>query len=137
MNYLAVIDTNVLVSAMLKSESIPGQVAVEALIGKITPLLNDEIISEYREVLRRPKFHFPQDDIEIVIEGMIKRGIFLDAANIDEIIPDPKDVIFYEVVMEAKKSDEAYLVTGNIKHFPEKYFVVTPRQMLTIIEDID
>lgn len=137
MNYLAVIDTNVLVSAMLKSEFIPGQVAVEALIGKITPLLNDEIISEYREVLRRPKFHFPQDDIEIVIEGMIKRGIFLDAANIDEIIPDPKDVIFYEVVMEAKKSDEAYLVTGNIKHFPEKYFVVTPRQMLTIIEDID
>lgn len=137
MNYLAVIDTNVLVSAMLKSESIPGQVAVEALIGKITPLLNDEIISEYREVLRRPKFHFPQDDIEIVIEGMIKRGIFLDAANIDEIIPDPKDVIFYEVVMEAKKSDEAYLVTGNIKHFPEKYFVVTPRQMLTIIEGID
>ena len=137
MNYLAVIDTNVLVSAMLKSESIPGQVAVEALIGKITPLLNNEIISEYREVLRRPKFHFSQDDIEIVIEGMIKRGIFLDAANINEIIPDPKDVIFYEVVMEARKSDEAYLVTGNIKHFPEKYFVVTPRQMLAIIEGID
>ncbi len=47
--------------------------------------------------------------------------------------PDPKDRVFYEVVMEGRKSEDAYLVTGNIRHFPEKPFVVTPRQMLDII----
>ena len=56
MNYYAVIDTNVLVSALLKSASIPGIVARESLEGQIIPLLNDEIIAEYRAVLSRPKF---------------------------------------------------------------------------------
>lgn len=50
MQYYAVIDTNVLVSAMLKIQSIPGQIANEALLGDLIPLLSDEIIAEYREV---------------------------------------------------------------------------------------
>ena len=54
MNYYAVIDTNVLVSALLKSASIPGIVARESLEGQIIPLLNDEIIAEYRTALSRP-----------------------------------------------------------------------------------
>lgn len=44
--YYAVVDTNVLVSSMLKSESIPGQVVDLILLGKIVPLLNEEIITE-------------------------------------------------------------------------------------------
>ena len=48
-------------------------------------------------------------------------------------MPDPKDRVFYEVVMEQRKSDNAYLATGNIKHFPQKPFIVTPRQLLDII----
>ncbi|MBQ9157285.1 MAG: hypothetical protein IJ137_10955 [Eubacterium sp.] len=52
-----------------------------------------------------------------------------------ENLPDPKDVVFYAVTMEARKADDAYLVTGNIKHFPLKPFVVTPREMLTILEN--
>ena len=65
---------------------------------------------------------------------MIHRGIFLDADPTDEWVIDPKDVVFYEVVMEARKENDAYLVTGNIKHFPAKRFVVTPREMLEILE---
>jgi len=34
--------------------------------------------------------------------------------------------------MEKRKEEETYLVTGNIKHFPDKPFIVTPRQMLDI-----
>ncbi len=52
MKYYAVLDTNVLVSAMLKAGSVPGLVTTEALIGDIIPVLNDEIIAEYEEVLR-------------------------------------------------------------------------------------
>ena len=128
MNYYTVIDTNVLVSALLKSASIPGIVARESLEGQIIPLLNDEIIAEYRAVLSRPKFKFSPEAVELIIDGLIRRGIFLDADPTDELVIDPKDVV------EARKEDDAYLVTGNIKHFPAKRFVVTPREMLEILE---
>ena len=134
MHYYAVIDTNVLVSAMLKFQSVPGQIANEALLGDLTPLLCDEIVAEYREVLARPKFKFDQRAVETLIDGIIDRGIFVDTVQVEEVIPDPKDVVFYEVVMEGRKEhDDAYLVTGNIKHFPIKSFVVTPKEMLDIM----
>ena len=62
-----------------------------------------------------------------------QRGLYVDAEELDIELPDPKDRVFYEVVMEERKEEDAYLVTGNIKHFPEKPYVVTPRQMLNII----
>jgi len=118
---------------MLRWESVPGSVTEETLTGRIIPLLNDEIIAEYRDVLNRPKFRFPADAVEVVINELIKRGIFLNGETVDEVIPDPKDAVFYQVVMEARKTDPAYLVTGNLKHFPVRSFVVTPREMLEII----
>ena len=51
MKYYVVIDTNVLVSALMKPESIPGVILEEALSGRIMPLLNGEILDEYEEVL--------------------------------------------------------------------------------------
>lgn len=134
MQYYAVIDTNVLVSAMLKVTSVPGQIANKALLGEIIPLLCDEIVAEYREVLSRPKFKFNPKAVEVFIEGIIDRGIFVDAGPADEILPDPKDVVFYEVVMEGRReNEETYLVTGNLKHFPVKSFIVTPKEMLDIV----
>ena len=136
MQYYAVIDTNVLVSAMLKFHSFPGQIVLEALLGNIVPLLNDEIITEYKEVLIRPKFKFNHNSVKMVIEGIIDRGIFIDAIPVSEILPDPKDVVFYQVIMEAKNEyDSSYLVTGNIKHFPIKPFIVTPKEMFDIIHN--
>lgn len=134
MRYYAVIDTNVLVSAMLRFQSVPGQITNEALLGDLIPLLCDEIIAEYKEVLARPKFKFDQKTVEILIDGIVDRGIFVDTIPIEEIIPDPKDIVFYEVVIECRKEhDDAYLVTGNIKHFPVKSFIVTPKEMLEIM----
>ena len=77
MRYYAVIDTNGLVSAMLKYQSVPGEIAHEALLGDLIPLLCDEIIAEYRDVLARPKFKFDQKNVEILIDGIVDRGIFL------------------------------------------------------------
>ena len=51
----------------------------------------------------------------------------------DYKLPDPKDVVFYAIVMEKRKEEDTYLVTGNIKHFPMVPFVVTPREMLDIL----
>ncbi len=61
MKYYAVIDTNVLVSAMLKWNSIPGHVMELVFEGPIVPLLDERIVKEYREVLARPKFHLTED----------------------------------------------------------------------------
>lgn len=133
MKYYAVIDTNVLVSAMLKWESVPGSIVNLALEGPIVPVLNDDILKEYREVLSRPKFHLTDDIVGDIIESIRKVAIFVDEEHIDIDLPDPKDRVFYEVVMEERKDEDAYLVTGNIKHFPNKPFIVTPREMLDII----
>ena len=133
MKYYAVIDTNVLVSAMLKWTSIPGNVMELTFSGTIVPLLNEQIVKEYREVLGRPKFHLTNEIINSVVDEIERLGIYVDADELDLVFPDPKDRIFYEVVMEERKSKDAYLVTGNIKHFPVKPYVVTPRQIIDII----
>lgn len=133
MKYYAVIDTNVLVSAILKQNSVPGSIVELAFDGPIVPVLNDAIEHEYREVLSRPKFHLTEDIVEAIIHTFHHRGLYVDADQLDIELPEPKDLVFYEVVMEERKEEDAYLVTGNIKHFPEKPFIVTPRQMLDII----
>lgn len=120
MKYYAIIDTNVLVSAMLKTDSIPGKVAAEAMYGDIIPILNDDIIAEYKEVLRRPKFKFEERAINVFLDELQRRAIYVDAGIIYDTLPDSKDIVFYAVLMEKSKSDEAYLITGNIKHFPNK-----------------
>ena len=133
MKYYVVIDTNVLVSAVLKSHSVPGSIVELAFDGPIIPILNEAIEKEYQEVLSRPKFHLPEDLVEGIMSTFHKRAIYVDAEHLDVELPDPKDLVFYEVVMEERKEEEAYLVTGNIRHFPNRPFIVTPREMLDII----
>ena len=133
MKYYAVIDTNVLVSAMLKWNSVPGNIMELVFSGTIVPLLNEQIVKEYRDVLSRPKFHFSEKIIGNVINEIDRLGLYLDAETTNVIFPDPKDTVFYEIVMEKRKTEDAYLVTGNIKHFPSEPFIVTPREMMTMI----
>lgn len=133
MKYYVVIDTNVLVSAVLKAHSVPGSIVELAFDGPIIPILNEAIEKEYREVLSRPKFHLPEDLLEGIMSTFHKRAIYVDAEHLDVELPDPKDLVFYEVVMEERKEEDAYLVTGNIRHFPNRPFIVTPRTMLDII----
>lgn len=134
MRYYAVIDTNVVVSALLKRNSVPDTVVSLALGGVIVPLVNDEILSEYGDVLSRPKFGFDDETLQAFLAAFAAVAINLTA--IDTLpwdMPDGKDRVFYEVVMEQRKTEEAYLVTGNLAHFPAKPFVVSPREMLEII----
>lgn len=136
MRYYAVIDTNVLVSALLRFDSVPGQIVREATGGSVTPLYNSEILAEYEEVLHRAKFHFKESEIEIVLSAIQEYGMNVssDIQKDKEFeLPDPDNTIFYEVAMAKRKSTDTYLVTGNTKHFPVNPFVVTPREMLDII----
>ena len=130
----AVIDTNVLVSALLssKEDSATVQVLGKVFQGSIIPVYSNVIAKEYREVLSRKKFGFSGDTIEYLLSAIEKYGLLVDPAPSGITLPDRKDLPFYEVVLE-KRDDGAYLVTGNIRHFPEKPFVVTPRELLDIL----
>ena len=70
-----------------------------------------------------------------VIQALEEQGEYIDTDNMDYVMPDPKDVVFYAIVVEKRKEEDAYLVTGNIKHFPQEPFVVTPKEMMDIILD--
>lgn len=133
MRYFAVLDTNVLVSALLNNSSVPAMILDEAADGSIAPLYDDDILAEYEDVLHRKKFPFAEHDIRAVIEAIKSRGVHVEAGAVDVTLPDMDDVIFYAVVMEKRKETDAYLVTGNLKHFPKEPFIVTPREMLDII----
>ena len=132
---LAVIDTNVIVSALLNhdGESNPSIVLSNVISGRITPLYNEDILSEYRDVLSRDKFPFKQEDIGSTINLFVKKGILIDTTvPIKENFPDLDDVVFYEVAMSM---GGAYLVTGNAKHFPVNPIVITPAEMVELLKD--
>ena len=132
----AVIDTNVLVSALISTNLATPPLVVIAHVysGDITPVFNDEIIREYRDVLSREKFHWDPTDIDNAMRVFLDYGLNLNRTKVDdETFSDPKDIVFYEVKMS---KEDAYLVTGNIKHFPRKPFVVTPREMVEILETV-
>ena len=101
--------------------------------GLIIPLFNDEILSEYKIVLSRPKFKLSNELVNSIVNEIEEKGLYVNEKTLDEYLPDPKDRVFYEVVMEERNNEDAYLVTGNIKHFPVRPFIVTPRRMLDII----
>ena len=136
MQIFAVIDTNVIVSALITKnpQSPPNMVLREVLDGKIIPLYHTEIIEEYREVLSRTKFHLKAETIQTVINSITSNGIKVEPKPTGEIFVDMDDLIFYEVAME-KRDDDAYIVTGNKKHYPVRDFIVTPSEMLKILNE--
>ena len=128
----AVIDTNVLVSALLTSNIDAATVkVVEALMkGLIIPLFDKDIIKEYVEVLKRPKFNFSETVVEYYIRAIMDKGLVSSRVLSKENFPDSKDVVFYEVALSKK---DAFLVTGNKKHFPISPIVVSPAEMMEIL----
>lgn len=130
----AVIDTNVIVSAYITKnlEAATSKVLEAVMQNKLTPIYNDQILNEYTEVLHRKKFGIPEHLIKWVIDKIITNGVRGERVISDEFFPDPKDVVFYEVALS---KEDAYLVTGNTKHFPKKPIVVTPAEMLEILRN--
>ena len=133
--FYVVIDTNVLVSALLNINSNPGSVLLSVFKGEAIPLLNTEILAEYQSVLARKKFHFPAELVDIVIRRLIECGLNISTiapAEYSEVI-DPKDRCFFAVTMIGRQTEDALLVTGNIRHFPSKPFVMTPSQFVKLM----
>lgn len=131
--FYAVFDTNVLVSSLMSKRKDSPTVALldYVLDGQIVLLYSEEIVAEYDEVLRREKFEFSDERINAVLE-MVKTGFCLEPTPSGLSFPDADDSVFYEVALSKEGS---YLVTGNQKHFPKTPIVVTPAEMLQIVQN--
>lgn len=130
----AVIDTNVLVSAQISKQpkSATVKVVSSMLNGHIMPVFNEEILAEYTEVLHRPKFHLSDNDINYMLDYIRHYGIHSDRIPYAGDMPDEKDRPFFEVSLSI---DDSFLVTGNLKHFPATPKVISPADMVAIIEN--
>ena len=133
MKYYAVIDTNVLVSALLsQKEGVATKRVWEYIFnGTIIPLINTEILTEYTIVLHREQFRFDPEPVETTLDFIKTRGIMCEAVPAEFNVIDPADVVFYEVSLSR---EDAYLITGNRKHFPKSGRIVSPAEMVQIIE---
>lgn len=135
MKYYAVFDTNVLVSSFLtkRTDTATAKVVDAIATGEIIPLYNQEILDEYDDVLHREKFAFSEERICKILIMIRQFGLAVNPSPTGEILVDMDDLVFYEVVME-KRDDDAYLITGNKRHFPERDYIVTPSEMVAIME---
>ena len=129
----AVIDTNVLVSAYLTHNlSSATTKVVDALFrGRICPLYNEEIMAEYEEVLSRPHFRIGSEQLETLMAYIRKHGVATERTPFEDLLVDEDDRVFYEVALT---EEDSFLVTGNLKHYPVDPRVVTPAQMVAILE---
>ena len=131
--FYAVFDTNVLVSSLMsKRNDSPTVMLLDYVLdGQIILIYSDEIVAEYDDVLHREKFDFSDERINAVLE-MVKTGVCLDPTPSGAYFTDVDDAVFYEVALSKEGS---YLVTGNQRHFPKSPIVVTPAEMLQIVQD--
>lgn len=72
----------------------------------------------------------PPSLVNKYLKSICKLGISSERVKSDEVFPDKDDVVFYEVALS---KEDAYLITGNIKHFPKTPIVVTPAEMIEIL----
>ena len=127
---LVVLDTNVLVSALLSPFGPPARVPDPALGGEIRLAYDDRVMAEYREVLARPKFGFSPEDVADVLAFLEGDGEPVTALPLSCELPDAGDLPSLEVAAHAK----AILVTGNTAHYPASVrgavSVLTPAEPL-------
>jgi len=127
---ILVIDTNVLVSALLKANSAPAAVIRSLLVGDALLAYDARILLEYREVLARPRFAFSPDLVNDLLRYLTENGFVMAASPWPISVPDPDDAKFLEVC--AACGSRSHLITGNVRHYPvdvrRGVSVFTPRE---------
>jgi putative PIN family toxin of toxin-antitoxin system len=124
-----VLDTNVLVSALINPPGVHAAVLGLVLNGKLTVGYDNRILDEYREVLSRQRFHFKKSLILQLLDYIRQAGEFVAAEPLRIASVSEDGRMFYEVAMTGKAG---YLITGNKRHFPSEEIVRTPKEFVDI-----
>jgi len=132
-----VIDTNVLISALLQPQGLPAQVLLLTIAGPAAKLcVSGDVYAEYEDVIRRPRFKRSESEIADTLRAIREIGMWVKPSHKVRACSDPDDDIFLECAQAARAQ---FLVTGNPRHFPAKWAdtsVVTPHQFLDAIAEI-
>lgn len=120
-----VLDTNILVSALLSPEGKPAQILQRFLRGEFVLCYDERIMYEYEQVLLRPKFHFDPEKVKAILDYIRFVGLETVAPALDIFFIDEYDKKFYEVA----KFTGAVLITGNLKHFPSDPIVKSVQEI--------
>ena len=112
-----VLDTNVLVSAIMSSQGPPGRVVAGVVAGEISIAVDERVLGEYWRVLTRPEFDFDLYKVASLLISFEEKGEHVVAQPVLEDMPDPDDTMFLEVAIAAGAD---CIVTGNKRHFPAK-----------------
>ena len=110
-----VLDTNVLVAGLLSPFGPCGEIVRMVSSGELTLFLDARILSEYSEVLHRPKFRFETDKLVALLDYIEHSGHTVASSPLLQSLPDPDDEPFLEIALSGGAK---YLVTGNHAHFP-------------------
>ena len=111
-----VLDTNVLVAGLLNPAGACGRLLDLVLDGTVSFCVDERILQEYEEVLRRPRLALPADAVREVLAFVRHSAEPVASLPLDAKLPDPDDLPFLEVAAAAG----AVLVTGNLRHYPKK-----------------
>lgn len=112
-----VLDTNVIVSALLSPFRTCARIVGMVASGELRLCLDARILTEYGEVLRRPKFQFGEDKVAALLDRIEHRGCTVAAGPLPVSLPDRDDDPFLEV---AHIGGAECVVTGNLDHFPAR-----------------
>lgn len=117
-----ILDTNIILSSVLNEKGHPAKIFELFLDKKIKIYYTDEIIEEYKEVLSRERFGIPREKIGYIINVIRKIGVIGNPVTSSFPMEDESDRIFFDTAFAVS----AWLITGNIKHYPAKDFIITP-----------
>lgn len=124
---LAVVDTNVWVSAFLTPGGTPAKLLTAMYAGHLRPMLSEAVESEYRSVLKRAKFSIQTQVLVDFFHDLRTLGQYADPVPpLDIDLPDPSDAPFIALARHVG----CPVITGNVKHFPARagVAVLTPAQ---------
>jgi len=130
-----VFDTNVLYSAILKQGSVPAKAFDLVTAGLVIPCVSDDVLAEYRLVLYRPELNLRSDRRRELLGHLSALSLHVARTKKLDVSKDDSDNRFLEC---AEAAVAAYLVTGNLRHFPKTHYttkIVTARQLLTLVAE--
>ena len=133
---IIVLDTNVFVSGILKPYSKAATILRLVTDGAIQLAYDLRVLSEYRDVLKRSKFNFAQEDVEGFLEEIEEEGLLVSVKPLKFHLPDPYDEPFLEVALSGGVKA---IVTGNKRHFPKKEYegvkILSPAEFLETVKE--
>jgi uncharacterized protein len=126
-----VLDTNVLVAGLLSPFGPCGDIARMVSSGELSLCHDARVLSEYGEVLRRPKFGFDDREIDALLDYVGHSGFTVASSPLPRSLPDPDDEPFLAVAIGGGAE---YLITGNQTRYPpnwrEGVAVVSPAEFI-------